>query len=170
MPTDFDPAIVYQWGMRYDAFFARARKLIQAHWNESGTFNEVLGFHPHHQIYRNAERMGALHILTAWSDGELVGYMTLFILDHPRDVTVKLVKDDVIYVRPDFRKFKVGWRMLELALERCEPYRAQGPLILNLRDKDHTGAYLERMGFELVERVYGKILPKSLSQPQEKVA
>ena len=110
----------------YDKFWAEAEHLIVAHWNEVGNHRDVLTLNPRHEVYRALEVRGELDIIMAREDGVLKGYFFLLYTQHPRDVSVKMAMDDIMYLTPSARKNWAGYKMIKFALERAE---AQGARI-----------------------------------------
>jgi GNAT superfamily N-acetyltransferase len=155
-------AIEFRWGTTYSAFLAEAWPKLRAHWAEVGTYRHVLRLDPDHDKYRAAERAGILHILTARVGGELAGYLFVLILPHPRDKGATLARDDIFYVDPKFRRFRLGPAMIEEALAYIEP-RAD---IVMLTEKVHRslgrgrfgGSYLARYGFQPLEVTWGRVI------------
>jgi len=149
--------IKYEWGMDYDQFFAEAEDLILQHWAEVGSNRDVLRFNPDHDLYRRAQFLGKLHIQTARRAGRLVGYMLIFLLQHPRDVGAKIVRDDAIYVIPCERKHAVGYKMIKNAIGYAID---QGAVLAMFTKKAYRedSRYLERLGFVPKEIIYSKVL------------
>ena len=158
----FEDMIHFSWGMTYSAFLGEAWPMARRHWNEVGTFRNVLQLNPDHDRYRALERDGRLHILAARSDQFLVGYLFMLVVPHPRDKVARVARDDLFYVDPNYRRFHLGPAMIESALTHAEG-RAD---IIMLSTKarrtmargPHGGTYLQRHGFEPLETVWGKVL------------
>ncbi len=150
--------VSFTWNMPYDAFLADAREMISAHWAEVGSHRDVLHLDPDHDRYRALQRSGVLHILTASSGGALAGYLFVLIAPHPRDRQATVAKDDIFYVRPEFRRERVGVKLLIEALRYLEG-RAH-IVFFTEKARREGGGYLERFGFEPQETTYGKVLRK----------
>lgn len=152
--------IDYAWGFPYELFWLEARPLVEAHWNEAGTFRHALSLRPDHERYLALERAKVLHILTARRDGAIVGYFLLHVTKHPRDVTAKIGMDDAMFALPSVRRFLVGHKMRTMAMERCKELGAD---VIYFRHKaDRQGdAWLKANGFEPIELVFGKALKKA---------
>lgn len=146
------------WGMPYDDFLAAAWPLIRAHWDEVGTHRDVLKLRPDHKRYRAMERLGLLHILTATSDDKLAGYLFIIIAAHPRDQNAMAARDDIFYVRPEFRRERLGVKLLIEALSYLEG-RAH-IVFFTEKARREGGGYLERFGFHPVETTYSKVLSR----------
>lgn len=156
------------WGIKYDDFLAEAWPLIRAHWAEVGSNRDILKLDPDHDRYRRLESAGALHIQTARGASGLIGYMFLLIAPHPRDKGAIAATDDVIYVRPEFRRLGVGWQMIGEA-ERFAGECGAHIVMFHAKARRRNSAYLERRGFKAHEIVYSKVLaqPHRVAQAAE---
>lgn len=151
------PDITLEWDNKYDRFLDEAADLIVAHWGEVGSFRPHLELRPHHEAYRKAEAGGNLHILTARYCGILVGYFFIVLSRHIRDSTKLMVTDDVIYVRPGYRRYGIGSMLIREGLRKAQEL---GATIVMFREKARRkgGGYLRRFGMEPHEIVYAKVL------------
>ena len=147
--------IKFSLELGYDNFWAEGKELIEAHWNEVGTHRDILTLNPQHEVYRILENQNQLEILTARHEGKMVGYFFLLFTNHPRDVTKILAHDDIIYIKPEFRKEWAGYKFLQFALERAI---ARGATIAAFTEKADRNGYLKRLGFSPKETIYTKVL------------
>jgi GNAT superfamily N-acetyltransferase len=156
--------IILEWETRgYAAFLEEAAPLISDHWEEVGSFREVLSLNPMHDAYIRLEKGGHFHILVARNEERMVGYFTLIIIPHPRDQTKLLGKEDAIYVKPEYRGSLIGYKMMKMGVDRM---LEEGVSIAMYHEKSHwqrvgvtgTKSFLERLGFEPHEIVYAKVL------------
>lgn len=148
--------IALKWDTTYDDFLAEARPLIENHWAEVGSHRDVLVLDPDHQLYRNLERAGRLHILTARVDGMLAGYLFVLIAPHPRDRSAVIGRDDIFYVVPEYRRLRLGPAMIEEALRYLDG-RAHIVMFTAKLRRHHTD-YLARFGFHPQEQTWAKVL------------
>ena len=158
----FEDMMRLTWGMTYSAFLAEAWPMAKRHWDEVGTFNSVLRLDPDHDRYRMLERDGRLHILSARTDQFLIGYLFMLVVPHPRDKAVRVARDDLFYVDPNYRRFHLGPAMIESAISHAE---GRADIIMLSTKARRTmgrgrygGEYLRRYGFEPLETVWGKVL------------
>lgn len=154
------------WGTRYDDFIEAAWPLIRAHWAEVGSNRDILRLDPDHEKYRNLERAGMLHILCARTERGIVAYMFLIISKHPRDKGAVAATDDIIYVRPEYRRLGTG-RLMIAEAERFAVECGVHLLALHSKARRRNSRYLERWGFKAHEIVYTKVLanPHPLPAP-----
>lgn len=178
--------ITYAWERGYDAFWEEAHPLITAHWNEVGTHRDILTLNPRHDVYRKLESVNGLHILVARSDrtsdlllsdhssisadrnsdGPIIGYLFIIATSHPRDISARLVQDDIIYVRPEYRRFLVGFALLRRALLKARELDAK-IVVFHTKARRHLkkdgeyyirNNYLRRLGFVPTEIAHHLVL------------
>lgn len=145
------------WGTRYDAFIEEAWPLVRAHWAEVGSHRDILRLDVDHDKYRALERAGHLHILLARTERTIAGYMFLLVSRHPRDRGAIAATDDVIYVKPEFRRLGIGWKMLAEA-ERFAGECGAHVVFFHAKARRRNVRYLERAGFAAHEIVFAKVI------------
>jgi GNAT superfamily N-acetyltransferase len=154
--ADIKPTLV--WGMSYDNFLDEAAEMICDHWDEGEPFNHILNLNPNHDMWRLAEKMGRLHILTARDAGKLIGYFRLVLAPHTQDVTKIMAWDNVFYVLPEYRRYGIGPMMMKEGLRKAVELGASIAFFREQYRGDGRGGYLKRLGFEPHEIVYAKVL------------
>jgi GNAT superfamily N-acetyltransferase len=87
----------------------------------------------------------------------VVGYFVVLV---GRNIHYKdhlFAQNDIIYVHPDYRKGSTGARLIKFA-EKC--LKEDGVSVLTINTKVHKpfDPLMERLGFNLIERVYSKYL------------
>lgn len=151
--------ITLEWGTPYRRLLDEAAGLICAHWDEVGSFRPTFTLNPHHERYDATERAGLLHILTARDCGTIIGYFFMITAPSARDRTKLVAHDEVIYVKPAYRRYLIGPKMKAEAVEKA---RALGVSVVLFREKarrmNGQKSHLEDMGFALHELVYAKVL------------
>lgn len=153
--------ITLQWEVGgYDRWFDEALPLIVRHWNEVGTFRDVLHLRPDHSRYHRLEGLGGLHILTAKDSGEMVGYFTVLLTPHARDHTILVGSYDNLYVLPEYRRSRLGLRLHEEGMRKLIELGAH--ILMFGERAAHSrktgGGYLKRYGFQKIETMYGKVV------------
>jgi GNAT superfamily N-acetyltransferase len=133
------------------------QSLIELHWEDIAINKDTIKLNPDWEAYHTLEDLGKLKIFTARSCGELVGY---FVVVSNRSIHYKdhiCATNDVIYLHKDHRKGFAGIRLIKFA-EKC--LREDGVSVLTINTKVHQpfDKVLDRLGFNLIERVYSKYL------------
>lgn len=162
LETKHDDGLRWDWRVPYRVFVEEwiASGFMADHWEEAGTFRDVLTLDIDHHHYRGLDIAGLLDILVVrGADGRMVGYAILVKQRYSRDRQATAGWMDMMYVRPDHRgkglMGGLGWRMMKAAVEYL---RASGTTLAFFRDKDGSRAILERLGFQPLSTTWGKVL------------
>jgi GNAT superfamily N-acetyltransferase len=130
--------------------------LFKRHWEEIALNRDKIPLNPQWAAYGRLEQGGALHIVTARHQGELVGYFFCIVVPDLH-YGILTCHDDLFYILPEYRKGWIGYRLFS----SCEKMlRALGVQRVYCRTKvDHpVDKLLVRLGYRLIERVYAKLL------------
>lgn len=129
--------------------------LLKEHWAEIAQYPDI-PLNPDFGYYRAAELLGQLRIYTARQD-DLIGYAIYIVApaSHYRDSLQ--AKQDVLYLMPEHRAGRIGWRLIEFADAQL---RAEGVQLVHQHVKvNHNfGPLLERLGYERAEYLYTRRL------------
>ena len=135
---------------------AELAELAPDHWEEVGRPDIPLDIN--WGLLHILEDAGALHVLTARDDGELVGYV-IHVAAPATHYNIIQACDDGHYLKPEYRKGWAGMRMIRAAEEML---RDLGVKTISYHQKTRPdidkGAVFERLGYELTERIYRKVL------------
>ena len=163
---EYSDEISFAWSHDYDRFLTEAWPMIQPHWKEVGSHRDVLKLNPNHDAYRRLTSLNMLHILTARVGARLIGYLFIIIMPHPRDMDAMLARDDIFYVMPQYRRLRMGPKMIEQVLSYVDGKADLIFLTEKLRRRakglaasDIGDGYLARYGFHPSEMIWSKRLP-----------
>jgi len=135
--------------------------LIDLHYKEIALNKNKVKLNPDWDVYRDLEDQGKLKIFTARDDTTLVGYFVVVVGTnmHYKDHTFAC--NDIIYLHKDYRKGFAGIKLIKFA-KKC--LTDDGVSILTINTKVHQpfDRLLERLGFNLIERVYSSYLQGDL--------
>lgn len=129
--------------------------LLQMHYAEIG--QRELDMLPDWDGYLKAEQEGKLFILTARVNGALVGYNVMLLVHHPHYKDARVAQNDVIYVKPDYRRGRVGLGLVkyfEAAMREC----GFDKIYYHAKPANDFGKLLERMGYLPVETIHAKYI------------
>ena len=131
--------------------------LIDLHYKEIALNKNKVKLNPDWDVYRDLEDQGKLKIFTARDDTTLVGYFVVVVGTnmHYKDHTFAC--NDIIYLHKDYRKGFAGIKLIKFA-KKC--LTDDGVSILTINTKVHQpfDKVLDRLGFNLIERVYSSYL------------
>ena len=134
-----------------------SKYLLELHWNEVALNKEHIKLNPDWKSYYELEQVGNLRIFTARNKGTLVGYFVVIVNSNLHYKDHLFAANDIIYLHKDYRKGFTGIKLIKFA-EEC--LREDGVSVLAINTKVHQpfDVVLERLDFNMVERVYSKYL------------
>jgi len=139
--------------------FVEARRdiqpLLEKHWKEVAHYPDI---HLNVDWYRYValEEIGALKIFTARSDmGQLLGYAISIVQPHMHYRQSLQAVQDVLFISEDHRGF--GKKFIEWCDDRLRDDDVQA-VYHHVKVAHNFAPMLERMGYELIDRVYGRRL------------
>jgi GNAT superfamily N-acetyltransferase len=140
-----------------DSCADEAKVLLENHWKEIALNKDKIKLNPDWEAYANLEVNGVLRIFTARDNGVLVGYFVVFVHRHIHYKDHLFANNDVLFLSEEYRKGFTGIRLIKFA-EGC--LKSDGVSVLNINTKIHKpfDPIMERMGFNLIERVYSKYI------------
>jgi GNAT superfamily N-acetyltransferase len=139
----------------YRSAIEEMRLLFPLYWEELG--DKTLPLEPNYQSYAILADLGALHLVTARSDGVLVGFHLSIIQPSLHYKSVLTCYTDIFYLKPEYRRGMNGYKMLKFA---CDSVRLLGvrKMMMGARSLD-LGPVMIRLGFKVAEQIYEKVLP-----------
>lgn len=160
-PAPPDDGVGFQWELLRD-IAKELLPLFQRHHAEVEDFKEIVPCDPDWDRLFAAELAGALHILTARSDGVLIGYAFLFVLPHLHSASVLVAQVERFWLDPDFRSGWTGIRLLREPEARARELGAKilavSPRVNFAKDRGTIARIVERLGYAPLETVYAKPL------------
>ena len=148
--------------MRYQQEFLDQVKddalyLLDLHYNEIALNQDKIKLNPDWDVYKELEQEGKLKIFTARDNDTLVGYFVVVVgvNMHYKDHTFAC--NDIIYLHKDYRKGFAGIKLIKFA-KKCLTEDGVSVLAINTKVHQPFDRVLERLGFNLIERVYSSYL------------
>ena len=131
--------------------------LIDLHYKEIALNQSKVKLNPDWDVYRALENEGKLRIFTARDNDTLVGYFVVVVgvNMHYKDHTFAC--NDIIYLHKDYRKGFAGIKLIKFA-KKCLTEDGVSVLTINTKVHQPFDRVLERLGFNLIERVYSSYL------------
>ena len=135
--------------------------LIDLHYKEIALNQSKVKLNPDWDVYRALENEGKLRIFTARDNDTLVGYFVVVVGVnlHYKDHTFAC--NDIIYLHKDYRKGFAGIKLIKFA-KKCLTEDGVSVLTINTKVHQPFDRVLERLGFNLIERVYSSYLQGDL--------
>ena len=131
--------------------------LLDDHWREVELNQDKIKLSPHWEAYAHLDSIGALHIYTARTDGELAGYLVFFVSQAIHHVEHLLAMGDVIYIRPESRACFYGLKLIQYAESELKKANVSFVTITSKVDTP-IDSIAERAGYKNTERVLTKYI------------
>lgn len=129
--------------------------LLDKHWAETEPNQDTIRLDPDWNEYALLDQMGILRIFTARQGRDLIGYCVVMMSKSIHHKDHLFASTDVIYVKPEFRKSTTGAELIKFAEAHCKENGAS-LMTLNMKVDFPFDGLMQRMGFNLLERVYHK--------------
>ena len=108
------------------------------------------------KAYETACDNGNYKMFTVWHNGELVGYSGYFVTRHGH-VNILQAYQDMIYLRPDYRKLNLGAQLIEFA-DSLFKNLGVSAVFCAVTEKIDYSKTLTPMGYKLVDRLFARRL------------
>ncbi len=147
---------IYYQRERIQDLWEDINPLLAEHWREIAHYQDI-PLNPDVVFYNWAEENNRLRCYTARDGGKLVGYGVFIIGPNRHYVTSIQAQQDVLFVLPEYRKRSVGYRLIKF----CDrELKAEGMQVVyqHVKHAHDFGPLLERLGYVLVDHIYGKRL------------
>lgn len=130
---------------------------IEPHWQELGLDHQDVPVSLDYSKYKNLDNSGHLHVVCVRDEGALIGYHISVIDTFLHYSTTKHASVDLYYLKPEYRKTKIGVEMFKFA-ERC--FKGLGVVKIVNGTKLHLNhsALFEGLGYKPIELVFSKII------------
>jgi GNAT superfamily N-acetyltransferase len=138
---------------------AEAGPLLEAHYREVAHYQDKVALAPIWEQYKQLERKGDFILMCARKDGELVGYAGWFVRMHPHYAGCMIGANDVIYLKPEHRRGRVGLRLITES-EYLLKVLGVDRVTWHVKPSLDWSPILKRLGYQLEEMVYGKYTGK----------
>lgn len=140
---------------RFDTIFDEAYPLFELHFKEIAHYQDI-PLAPELKTYTHLEDIGAARTFTSRDEsGALIGYAVFFVKHNIHYSSSLQASQDIIFLHPEKRG--EGYKFIAWCDEQL---RAEGVQVVyhHTKAKHSFGPTLERMGYELVDLIYGRRL------------
>lgn len=131
--------------------------LLEKHWEEIAVNQDKIKLNVDWDSYFRLEESGDIGLYTARYKGDLVGYFAVISQYHIHYQDHIYAVSDVVFVHPDHRKTKLGYRLFKFAEDDLKE-RGVSVLVVNTKVHKPFDPLMESMEFDLIERTYSKYL------------
>lgn len=134
--------------------FSEIEDLLEGHWQEIAGYKDHIKLEPDWNAYAKMDEADMVKFYTVRDDGKMVGYSLFLIAPLIHYKSTKVAANDIIYIRPEYRKGWVGIKLLKFCHNHL---KASGLIRITWHVKpDHDWTkILIRMGYKIEELVVG---------------
>ena len=151
-----------------DAVRGEVLPLLQAHFEEIAHFQDI-PLDPEWEVYDALEMNGALRIYTVRdNDATLVGYAVFFVRRSPHYRGSLQAVQDILFLVPALRGQMLGARFVRWCDDQL---RVEGVQVVrhHVKAAHDFGPLLERLGYELEDRIYVRRLDRPARVARETI-
>lgn len=131
--------------------------LFERHYQEIAQFKHAQKLDPDWEAYERIEQSGKLWIMTARDQGNLVGYMVMFVAHDMHYRQLKRATEDIHFVLPEYRQGLLGYRLIRKTIEAMKNLGV-GMIKFRTKASNSHAVLFERLGGELEDLVYTFVL------------
>jgi GNAT superfamily N-acetyltransferase len=131
-------------------------RVLPAHYDEL-CITKQFPFDPDWDAYDRMAQAGMLRTITVRNDAELIGYIVFYIQPHLHYKSCLTAYEDVYYVKPEYRKGRIGIKMFqyaEMALKRIGVNR----IIVHTKIHLDNTKLLEYLGYSWSDKLFTKVI------------
>jgi GNAT superfamily N-acetyltransferase len=137
-------------------FIEELRELFPLHYEELCVTKDF-SLAPDYIAYKKLADAGMLRCITVRADEEIIGYAIFIIQPHLHYMTCKTAFEDIYYIRPDFRKGRVGIRLFKYAEEVLKGLGVNR-IIMHTKIHMDNSKLFEYLGYTWTDKLFTKIL------------
>lgn len=132
--------------------------LLERHWREIAHYPDI-PLDPDTVKYDRLEEAGLLRCYTCRVREVLVGYGVYIVQANAHYRGSLQANQDVLFLAPEYRRSRMGLGLITFADQEL---RAEGVQVVyqHVKEKHNFGPLLERLGYELVDRIYARRLDR----------
>lgn len=139
------------------SLFGEIEPLLESHYTEIARHKDKIALNPDWDRYFHLDDAGAVHCVTARSDGKLIGYFISFVLPHIHYKDHLMSMNDILYISPEHRKGTTAFKMFQYA-EKTLRDKGVTKIHVNTKIANDFSPLLERLGYVEIERIFEKML------------
>ena len=130
------------------------RLLYLEHWEEVALNKDAIPLKMDYGRYNKLDDAGALHVVTARNDGELIGYHMSMVWTHMHYADSLTAFTDIFFLRKEYRKGTgAGIKLFKFMINSLRERGVQR-IYMGTKLSLDIGPILERLGFKAIERIY----------------
>ena len=138
------------------AFIEELRELFPLHYEELCVTKDF-PLAPDYIAYKRLADAGMLRCITVRADEEVIGYAIFIVQPHLHYMTCKTAFEDIYYVKPEYRKGRIGIRLFQYA-EKVLKSAGVNRIIMHTKIHLDNSKLFEYLEYKHSDKLYTKIL------------
>lgn len=148
-------AITYQRENLKD-FIGEFSELLEPHMNEINVSQRLgFSFKPDYAKYIKMQEAGVFVVVTCRDDKKLIGYTVFGISPHIRYEKCKIAKEDLYYIKPEYRGRGLG-KTLFVVTEEVLKDVGVNQVIFTTKVYSDNSHIFEKLGYQFYEKAFTK--------------
>jgi GNAT superfamily N-acetyltransferase len=136
--------------------FDEIKLIIGMHYDELCVTKEF-PLDPDWDHYEKLTNAGLIRTITVRNEKELIGYMVFFVRPHNHYKTCKTAFEDLYFVKPEYRKGRVGIKMFQYAEEALKRIGVNR-IVVHTKIHSDNSRLLEYLDYHQTDKLFTKIL------------
>lgn len=125
------------------------------HYDEIAQFKEISAIKPLWERYLQIEEAGNLIALVAKDADHVIGYSITFLMKNMHYGDLKFAQNDLLYLRPEYRKGKLGLKLMEATILCAKDHGAK-LMVWHAKKNTALDALLPRLGYDVLDTLWAK--------------
>lgn len=143
-----------------EAFFDEVAPLLERHYEEIAHWKDMK-LNAHREKYMGMAKANVLRIFTARNDGVLIGYCVYFISPSLHYAPFNFAHQDILFIDKPHRGSTLGLRLVRYSHQELKKDKVDVVFQhTKAREELNIGAFLRRVGYELLDEIYAYRLDK----------
>lgn len=138
------------------SFLPDLKKLIEANYEELCVTKEF-PLMPDYEVYERIAKSGNITCIVCMDGDEVVGYVIFLIQPHLHYKTCLTAFEDIYYLKPEYRKGRIGIRMFKFAEDVLRSANVNR-IIMHTKIHLDNSKLFEYLGYKHTDKLYTKIL------------
>jgi L-amino acid N-acyltransferase YncA len=134
------------------------KTLLEPHMAEINVlYRDGEELNPDFNRYFKMQEAGVFLLMTCRKDGDLIGYISFFIMPHIRFMSCTMAYEDLYYLKPENRHGRTGYKLFTES-EQLLKKRNVNRVVLSCKTfQDHSRLF-DHLGYEFYEKHFTKSL------------
>lgn len=142
---------------RWNSVVCEMAPFAPLHWEEIALDHNAVPLDMNWNKYREMDKSGMLHLVTARDDGKIIGYHVSMIGGHLHYKSTLHASVDLYFVKQEYRKGRIGIKLFKFTEESLKAIGVQKIVTGTKVHKDNSRLF-EYLGYHNTEIIFTKLI------------